>query len=208
MFRLWLSFPFFSKCITLLFVLLFVTVVIQVVSWKDRMYFVPSDEITPHHILVQKSYNFVPPFSNQEFNIETIHRYNEFNNLRGLGNFSETDEKIKIHTENENLDDGDDEKKDKDEIQPRQFDQLKPSISKKYKKLTKPSINSTDSINWEIPEICNGRIDAVWLWVNGSDPQWLHQYKQYNNGIKPSYYRDYQTLLYSIRSGYMYAPGM
>ncbi|BFU25760.1 glycosyltransferase, putative [Entamoeba histolytica HM-1:IMSS] len=171
------------------------------------MSFIRTDEITPHHILIEKDNNFVPSFLNKEFDIESVYPNNNSNNSKELDKFNETVEKINVAGENESMCCGNNDKKnDADESLLRQFAQLKPSASKHYKTLTKPPINSTDPINWEIPEICNGRIDVVWLWVNGSDPQWLYQYKQFNNKIKPSFYRDYQTLLYSIRSVYMYAP--
>ncbi|KAL7715246.1 Glycosyltransferase [Entamoeba marina] len=53
---------------------------------------------------------------------------------------------------------------------------------------------------------CPDGIDAVWLWVNGSDPTFIEQLNKYGNKGTESRYRDYNTLLYSIRSVYTFAP--
>lgn len=51
-------------------------------------------------------------------------------------------------------------------------------------------------------------IDFVITWVDGSDPAWREQYKQFSGGkeIQPAHYRDYGTLKYWFRSVEKYAP--
>ncbi|ELP95168.1 capsular polysaccharide phosphotransferase, putative [Entamoeba invadens IP1] len=59
----------------------------------------------------------------------------------------------------------------------------------------------------DIPSVCHGRIDAVWLWVNGSDQQWYKKYKQHiKKRVDKNRFRDSQTLKYSMRSVFMYLP--
>ncbi|KAL7721416.1 Capsular polysaccharide phosphotransferase sacB [Entamoeba marina] len=47
---------------------------------------------------------------------------------------------------------------------------------------------------------CNGRIDVVWTYVNGSDPKFIEKLKKFKNRIDPQRYRDYGSLFYSMRS--------
>ena len=54
-------------------------------------------------------------------------------------------------------------------------------------------------------ETCPDGIDVVWTWVNGSDPYFLDILKQNGRNSK-SRYRDYNTLFFSMRSVYQYAP--
>ncbi|KAL7718850.1 Glycosyltransferase [Entamoeba marina] len=55
-------------------------------------------------------------------------------------------------------------------------------------------------------ETCPDGIDVVWLWVNGSDPMFIEELeKNGKKGIEKKY-RDYNTLFYSIRSVYEFAP--
>ncbi|KAL7721421.1 Glycosyltransferase [Entamoeba marina] len=46
---------------------------------------------------------------------------------------------------------------------------------------------------------CNGRIDVVWTYVNGSDPKFIEKLKKFKNRIDPQRYRDYGSLFYSMR---------
>ncbi|ELP86193.1 capsular polysaccharide phosphotransferase fcs1, putative [Entamoeba invadens IP1] len=78
---------------------------------------------------------------------------------------------------------------------------------RKLKKSTKQqnSFNEKDLNN--LPTECNGRIDALWLWVNGTDPTWISKYKKVINfKYDPNKFRDYNTLFYSLRSVKMFAP--
>ncbi|ELP89623.1 hypothetical protein EIN_201180 [Entamoeba invadens IP1] len=58
----------------------------------------------------------------------------------------------------------------------------------------------------DIPEMCNGRIDAVWIWVNGSDPTWCSNLNRYAHTIDFTRYRDSRVLKYSVRSVSKYLP--
>ncbi|KAL7721419.1 hypothetical protein QTN25_001835 [Entamoeba marina] len=49
---------------------------------------------------------------------------------------------------------------------------------------------------------CNGRIDVVWTYVNGSDPKFIEKLEQFGKQIDPQRYRDYGSLFYSMRSVY------
>ena len=69
--------------------------------------------------------------------------------------------------------------------------------------------NHSDQIkNIKIPPPCQDGIDVVLTWVNGSDPIWIEKIKKHfrkyntNNGR----FRDMNSLLFSIRSIYEYAP--
>lgn len=54
--------------------------------------------------------------------------------------------------------------------------------------------------------LCPDGIDVVWLWVNGSEPAFIKALQE--NGRKGGLgrYRDYNTLQYSMRSVYEFAP--
>ena len=53
-----------------------------------------------------------------------------------------------------------------------------------------------------IPNICGGRIDLLWTNVNSSDPYWKYLYNL-SGGIETiNRYRDYNSILYSMRSVY------
>lgn len=64
--------------------------------------------------------------------------------------------------------------------------------------------------------LCYPQIDAVYTWVNGSDPEWLKQMLSYrnqsevndvmNSSISPSRFRDNDELKYSLRSLEKFAP--
>ncbi|ELP89719.1 capsular polysaccharide phosphotransferase lcbA, putative, partial [Entamoeba invadens IP1] len=78
---------------------------------------------------------------------------------------------------------------------------------RKHKKSTKryTPFNSKDLEN--LPTECNGKIDALWLWVNGTDPTWITKLKKFTNSTyDPNKFRDYNTLLYSFRSVRKFAP--
>lgn len=50
-------------------------------------------------------------------------------------------------------------------------------------------------------------IDAVYTWVNGSDPDFIQSLNDYKRGsVQASRYRDFDQLLYSLRSIEQYAP--
>lgn len=69
--------------------------------------------------------------------------------------------------------------------------------------------NHSDQIkNIKIPPPCQDGIDVVLTWVNGSDPLWLEKIKKYYPKFNPNNgrYRDQNSLMYSIRSVYEYAP--
>ncbi|EMD43343.1 glycosyltransferase putative [Entamoeba histolytica] len=53
---------------------------------------------------------------------------------------------------------------------------------------------------------CPEGIDVVWLWVNGSDPTFRKQLEKNGKKGGEGRYRDYNTLQYSIRSVYNFAP--
>ncbi|ELP93489.1 hypothetical protein EIN_059840 [Entamoeba invadens IP1] len=53
---------------------------------------------------------------------------------------------------------------------------------------------------------CPNGIDVVWLWVNGSDPNFLDLLAKSGKKSGAGRYRDYNTLQYSLRSVYAYAP--
>ncbi|KAL7718848.1 Glycosyltransferase [Entamoeba marina] len=55
-------------------------------------------------------------------------------------------------------------------------------------------------------EACPDGIDVVWLWVNGSDPVFLKELEKNGKKGGEGRYRDYNTLFYSIRSVYEFAP--
>ncbi|GAB1226857.1 hypothetical protein ENUP19_0305G0106 [Entamoeba nuttalli] len=55
-------------------------------------------------------------------------------------------------------------------------------------------------------EFCPNGIDAVWLWVNGSDPIFYKALEENGKRGGDGRYRDYNTLQYSIRSVYNFAP--
>ncbi|ELP92854.1 capsular polysaccharide phosphotransferase cps12A, putative [Entamoeba invadens IP1] len=57
-----------------------------------------------------------------------------------------------------------------------------------------------------IPNMCHGRIDAVWIWVNGSDPKWRNDLSRYEDKIDFNRYRDSRVLKYSMRSVSKYLP--
>ncbi|ELP92309.1 exopolysaccharide phosphotransferase cps2G, putative [Entamoeba invadens IP1] len=57
-----------------------------------------------------------------------------------------------------------------------------------------------------IPKMCNGRIDAVWIWVNGSDLKWRSNLNRYADKIDFNRYRDSRVLKYSMRSVSKYLP--
>ncbi|ELP84136.1 capsular polysaccharide phosphotransferase, putative [Entamoeba invadens IP1] len=58
----------------------------------------------------------------------------------------------------------------------------------------------------DLPDICNKRIDVVWSWVNGTDPNWLESLKKYVTDFDPYRYRNTDTLVYSMRGVYKYLP--
>ncbi|EDR27418.1 hypothetical protein, conserved [Entamoeba dispar SAW760] len=63
---------------------------------------------------------------------------------------------------------------------------------------------------FDVPPIknkaCPNGIDAVWLWVNGSDPVFRKALEENGRKGGAGRYRDYNTLQYSIRSVYNFAP--
>lgn len=57
----------------------------------------------------------------------------------------------------------------------------------------------------EIPKFCGGRIDAVWTYVDLNDSNWKLQYKEkIGEKIDEIFYRNYDSLKYSMRSVYKY----
>lgn len=54
--------------------------------------------------------------------------------------------------------------------------------------------------------VCPDGIDAVWLWVNGTDPKFLEELAKHGRKGGAGRYRDYNTLQYSIRSVWKFAP--
>ncbi|EDR27108.1 hypothetical protein EDI_108780, partial [Entamoeba dispar SAW760] len=57
-----------------------------------------------------------------------------------------------------------------------------------------------------LPEYCQGRVDVVWLYVNGSEPHWQETIQRYKTDFDPQRFRDYDALKFSIRSVYLNAP--
>ena len=53
-----------------------------------------------------------------------------------------------------------------------------------------------------IPDVCEGRIDLLWTYVNATDPIWFNEYSKYRKEIKKNRYRDYGSLKFSMRSVY------
>ena len=53
-----------------------------------------------------------------------------------------------------------------------------------------------------IPNICGGRIDLLWTNVNSSDPFWRELYNSSGRYDTINRYRDYNSILYSMRSVY------
>ncbi|ELP85546.1 hypothetical protein EIN_149480 [Entamoeba invadens IP1] len=76
-------------------------------------------------------------------------------------------------------------------------------------RFTKPRksvpVDFTDSLK-SLPDECGGHLDALWLWVNGSEEKWVESVKKYKPDYDSARFRDYNTLLYSMRSVYKYAP--
>ena len=54
----------------------------------------------------------------------------------------------------------------------------------------------------KIPDVCGGRIDVLWTYVNGSDAIWLSMLKESSKKFDPRRYREYDSLKYSMRSVY------
>ncbi|KAL7716903.1 Capsular polysaccharide phosphotransferase sacB [Entamoeba marina] len=50
--------------------------------------------------------------------------------------------------------------------------------------------------------VCDGRIDVVWTYVNGSETEFLKRLSQYKKIVSMTRYRDYGSLFYSMRSVY------
>ncbi|ELP94563.1 hypothetical protein EIN_488980, partial [Entamoeba invadens IP1] len=61
-------------------------------------------------------------------------------------------------------------------------------------------------MNEKLPSVCQGRIDAVWLWVNGSDETWRSSHKKFNQKFEENRFRETGTLKYSMRSVFKYLP--
>ncbi|BFU21114.1 glycosyltransferase, putative [Entamoeba histolytica HM-1:IMSS-B] len=62
-------------------------------------------------------------------------------------------------------------------------------------------------INDSIPDYCNGRVDVLWLYVNGDEPNWKREFGKYVAGDIPQIrYRDYETIKYSMRSVFENVP--
>ncbi|ELP89092.1 hypothetical protein EIN_448530 [Entamoeba invadens IP1] len=82
------------------------------------------------------------------------------------------------------------------------------SLNTQYR-LTKPRksvpVDFSKSIEG-LPDECGGHLDALWLWVNGSEEKWVESVKKYKPDYDSARFRDYNTLLYSMRSVYKYAP--
>ncbi|KAL7717624.1 Glycosyltransferase [Entamoeba marina] len=57
-----------------------------------------------------------------------------------------------------------------------------------------------------IPEVCGDRIDIVWTYVNGSDPNFIQLLKSKGKKITKSRYREYGSMKYSMRSAYINVP--
>ncbi|KAL7717433.1 Glycosyltransferase [Entamoeba marina] len=72
-----------------------------------------------------------------------------------------------------------------------------------HEKQTKNEQNHTQ---YKIPEVCGGRIDIVWTYVNGSDPNFIELIQQKKKTITKSRYREYGTMQYSMRSAYANVP--
>ena len=53
-----------------------------------------------------------------------------------------------------------------------------------------------------IPDVCEGRIDLLWTFVNATDPIWFNEYSKYRKEIKKNRYREYGSLKFSMRSVY------
>ncbi|ELP90258.1 capsular polysaccharide phosphotransferase lcbA, putative [Entamoeba invadens IP1] len=78
---------------------------------------------------------------------------------------------------------------------------------RKLKKSTKQQNPLKEKDLDNLPTECDERIDALWLWVNGTDPTWISKYKKLiNSNHDPNKFRDYNTLFYSLRSVKMFAP--
>lgn len=54
--------------------------------------------------------------------------------------------------------------------------------------------------------ICNGRADAVFLWVNGTSPEHIKTMEKYGRVRIGGLYKDYGTLRFGLRSVVEYAP--
>ncbi|KAL7715630.1 hypothetical protein QTN25_006728 [Entamoeba marina] len=59
-----------------------------------------------------------------------------------------------------------------------------------------------DNVALDDSDKCNGRIDVVWTYVNGSEPKFVKKLKKYGKVVDPQRYRDYGSLFYSMRSVY------
>ena len=55
-----------------------------------------------------------------------------------------------------------------------------------------------------IPNICNGKIDVIWTFVNSSENKWYKLFKKYKKKIPINRFREYDSLKYSMRSVYKY----
>ena len=80
-----------------------------------------------------------------------------------------------------------------------------PSISQVTNEL-KNKVKTKKNIPKYVDQQCPDGIDVVWLWVNGSDPVFREEYIKHGRKSGEGRYRDYNTLQYSIRSVYEYAP--
>ncbi|ELP83753.1 hypothetical protein EIN_469670 [Entamoeba invadens IP1] len=86
-----------------------------------------------------------------------------------------------------------------------QYETAKQQISITIEQKTLPQL-----VNKTVPKytdkVCPEGIDVVWLWVNGSDPVFRQQYERSGKKSGEGRFRDYNTLQYSLRSVYEYAP--
>jgi hypothetical protein len=71
------------------------------------------------------------------------------------------------------------------------------SLFRSYNKEPDYDINSE-----VIPNICGGRIDLLWTNVNSSDPNWKYLFTKSGFDDSINRYRDYNSILYSMRSVY------
>ncbi|ELP84445.1 hypothetical protein EIN_167600 [Entamoeba invadens IP1] len=69
-----------------------------------------------------------------------------------------------------------------------------------------PKIKISNTSLYSISPVCNNQIDAVWLWVNGSEPKWRDKFKRYKFRYEPNRFRDFNSIKYSMRSVFTYLP--
>ena len=207
-----LPFLYLSYTFILLFLFSLISFIIFVLNIHTLNAYDFQDTVVPKKINKENIKQYSLQYENKIFSIDEIDSYNQKYLEKNPDYLKQKEEQIQITiplSTNEIDEEKEKKQKEKDKEDNEKIKNFKyapPSARKRFKKLSKPKKEKEEPTEWKIPKKCNGRIDVVWLWVNGSDIHWLKEYQQYNANITMSQYREYNTLLYSMRSVYHYAP--